>query len=83
MLIRAHNLQGVKVYVEVARVFVLGWVNRNFSVTHLGPAEGARLRLRLLGLALPPVRDHRVQRAVRHLLFYVFGATTPTTLTPS
>ena len=59
MLIRAHILPGVKAYVEVTRVFVLGWAYRNFSITHLGLVEDAGLHLHPFGLAQVPVREHR------------------------
>ena len=59
MSFRAHILPGVKAYVEVARLFVLGCADRKYSVVHLGLVEDAGLHLHLLGLARLPVREHR------------------------
>ena len=65
LIFRMHIRQEAQAYDVVALMFLLSFVDRRYIVVYLGPAEGARLRLRLLGLALPPVRDHRVQQAVR------------------
>ena len=53
--------------VATANMLLLSVADRVYIVMYQGLAEGAQLHLHLLGLALPPVRDHRQQQEDRAL----------------